>query len=129
MHRVEICLDAADEMITVRGLKHTSIMMRTADMLGLSGIEDSHLTLNATPNNPRVPTGLSNFAYEIPEARVVGGNVLEIDFSVLRDGTPMDLLNLPDDITNSPSFLFAYADGQEGIAAFVEKRAPNFTGQ
>jgi OmcA/MtrC family decaheme c-type cytochrome len=85
---------------------------------GLAGIEDSHLTDNATPNNQSVASDLSNLSYEIAEARVdAATNVLQIDLSILRDGTPLDLLNLPADLTRSPSFLFGYAGGpQDGIA-------------
>jgi len=84
---------------------------------GGASVETVHLTANATPNNPDVPTGLSNFSYEIAEARVNAANVLAVDLSILRDDTPMDLLNLPADLGSSPSFLFGYAGGpQDGIA-------------
>lgn len=84
---------------------------------GLAGIEDSHISNYATPNNPNVPAGLSNFSYEISDARVDGSNVLKIDLSILRGGTPMDLLNLPADLAGSPSFLLGYSRGpQDGIA-------------
>ncbi len=86
---------------------------------GLAGIEDVHLTENATPNNPSVASGLANISYEITEARVDGSGVLEIDFSILRDGAPMDILNLPADLTDPgrfPSFVLGYAAGpQDGI--------------
>ncbi|MEE9534818.1 MAG: OmcA/MtrC family decaheme c-type cytochrome, partial [Acidimicrobiia bacterium] len=86
---------------------------------GLSGVEDVHLTENATPNNPSVASGLANISYEITEARVDGSGVLEIDFSILRDGVPMDILNLPADLTDPgrfPSFVLGYAAGpQDGI--------------
>ncbi len=80
-------------------------------------IEDHHLTDSATPNNPSIPTDLSTFSYEISDARVDSNNELEIDLSVLRDGTPMDLLNLPSDVSSSPGFIFGYSAGpQDGIA-------------
>jgi OmcA/MtrC family decaheme c-type cytochrome len=87
---------------------------------GLAGIEDKHLTDNATPHNPSVPSGLSNFSYHIAEARVDGGNVLQIDFSILRDGTPLNLLNLPADLTDSPGFLFSYTMPQDDMAEPVD---------
>ena len=81
-----------------------------------SSIEEYHTSSYATPNNPDVPDGLSTFSYEIAEARVDASNVLEIDLSILRDGAPMDLLNIPADVTNTPSFLFGYSAGpQDGI--------------
>ena len=84
---------------------------------GLAGVEDSHVTDNATPHNPSAPSGLSNFSYSIVDASVDSGNVLRVDFSVLRDETPMDLLNLPADLSGSPGFLFSYAMPQDGVAA------------
>ena len=87
------------------------------DAGGLSGVEDAHVTDNATPHNPSAPSGLSHFSYHIADARVDGGNVLRIDFSVLRDGAPIDLLNLPADLSGSPGFLFAFAMPQDGVAA------------
>lgn len=81
-----------------------------------SKIEEYHTTDYATPNNPNVPAGLSTFTYNISDARVDTNNVLQIDVSILRDGTPMNLLALPSDLTNSPSFLFGYSAGpQDGI--------------
>jgi OmcA/MtrC family decaheme c-type cytochrome len=84
---------------------------------GLSGIEEAHLTANTTPHNPSVPSGLSNFSYTIAEARVNASNVLQVDFSILRDGTPLDLLNLPADLSGSPAFLFGYTMPQSDSAA------------
>jgi OmcA/MtrC family decaheme c-type cytochrome len=84
---------------------------------GLAGIEEAHITDNVTPHNPSVPSGLSNFSYHIVEARVDDGNVLQVDFSILRDETPLDLLSLPADLSGSPAFLFGYTMPQGATAA------------
>lgn len=79
-----------------------------------------HLTGDSTPGNPGVPTGASNITYELVEARVDAAGDLEVDFSILRDGTALDVLALPADLTTAssrPSFLVAYALPQGGIDA------------
>ena len=79
---------------------------------GLAGISDAHLTENPTMNNPDLPDGLANIAYELLEARVDDTNALEIDFSIMRDGVALDMLALPADLTEParyPGFLLAYA--------------------
>ncbi len=86
-------------------------------MNGLAPIIPAHLTENATPNNPGLPAGFADISYAINEVRVVDGNAVEIDFSILRDGVALDLLNLPADLTEPgryPAFLMAYAMAPEG---------------
>ncbi|MFZ0240104.1 MAG: OmcA/MtrC family decaheme c-type cytochrome [Desulfobacterales bacterium] len=81
-------------------------------------IEAAHLTANSTPNNPFLPPGVPNMVYVLNSATVDGSNQAVIRFEILRDGAPLDLLNLPADLTaanNRPSFIFAYALPQDGI--------------
>ncbi len=90
---------------------------------GLAGITDVHLTENATPNNPDLPDGLLDIAYDLVEVRVDDQNVVEIDFSVLADGELLDVLALPEALTTPgryPTFLMAYAMVPEGEAASAD---------
>ena len=85
-----------------------------------ASIETYHVTDNATPNNPSVPAGAVNFAYEIAEATVAGAaNVATISFRILADGTPVVFgapgATLLEGFTGGPSFLFAYALPQQGF--------------
>lgn len=83
----------------------------------------NHLTPNATPNNPNLLMGQRNITYELIEATVDGSNEVTIEFQILSDGTPLDILNLPADLVDPmtmlahryPSFLLAYAMPQDGI--------------
>ncbi len=84
-----------------------------------TAIETVHLTEDITPHNPSLPVGLSEIQYELVDARV-SGTTLEVDFTITRDGTPLDILALPTDLTTSsrrPSFLTAWALPQGGIQA------------
>ncbi len=90
-------------------------------------IEGYHLTANATPNNPSVPTGLSNFSYEISSVTVTNTTQPLIKFRILQDGTPITLPTttsacgtLLAGFTGSPSFLIAYARPQDGVSAPAE---------
>lgn len=74
-----------------------------------------HRTVNPTTNNPEVPPGVSEIEYDIQGLTIDAQNRANIVFRVLRDGTPLDLLNLPADLTRGPSFLLAYALPQDGI--------------
>ena len=81
-------------------------------------IEAAHVTSNSTPNNPDLPPGVPNMVYVLESATVDGTNQAVIRFQILRDGVPLDLLNLPADLTaanNRPSFILAYAQAQDGI--------------
>jgi OmcA/MtrC family decaheme c-type cytochrome len=85
-----------------------------------TGIETSHVTDNATPNNPSVPAGAVNFTYEIASATVAGAtNAATISFRILADGTPVVFgapgTTLLEGFTGGPSFLFAYALPQQGL--------------
>lgn len=87
---------------------------------GLSPVEESHLTVNATPNNPNTPAGLVNFFYEISSATVdPATNNLTITFRIQQNtgsltaaktntvfnGTASNPLT---GFTGGPSFLLAY---------------------
>ena len=66
--------------------------------------------------------------YVLNSATVDGNNQAVIKFQILRDGVPLDLLNLPADLTaasNRPAFIFAYALSQE--TRTVLPRRPNTT--
>ncbi len=81
-------------------------------------IEAAHVTNNSTPNNPDLPPGVPVMEYVLNSATVDANNQAIITFQILRDGVPLDLLNLPADLTmasNRPSFVLAYALPQNGI--------------
>ena len=91
---------------------------------GLSGIEDAHLTANATPNNPNLPAGVPALAYAISDVTVDAGGVPTVTFAITADGAVLDLNNLPDAFVDDtgaafswPGFLMAYALPQEGVVA------------
>jgi OmcA/MtrC family decaheme c-type cytochrome len=88
-------------------------------------IERAHATPNATPNNPNLiqvdnqVVDQRKITYDVASAAVDGmtGNVT-ICFNILDDGTPLDLLNLPQDVLDGnswPSFLLAWSYTQDGI--------------
>ncbi|CAB1062449.1 Decaheme cytochrome c MtrF [Olavius sp. associated proteobacterium Delta 1] len=87
-------------------------------------IETVHLTPNATPNNPNLPAGVPSIEYVLNSATVDGANQAVINFQILRDDVPIDLINLPADLTaagNRPTFLLGYAQDQgDGIAEPAE---------
>jgi len=87
-------------------------------------IEAAHVTSNSTPNNPFLPPGVPNIVYVLNSATVDGNNQAVINFQILRDGVPLDLLNLPADLAGRwPGFILAYALSQEatdGIATPAE---------
>lgn len=86
-------------------------------------IEAAHVLPNSTPNNPDLPPGVPNMVYVLESATVDGNNQAVIRFQILRDGVPLDLLNLPADLTaasNRPSFILAYAQAQDGITEPAE---------
>lgn len=88
-----------------------------------AGIETVHTTVNATPNNPAVPEGVSNFEYQIIDVTVNGSNKPVVHFKILRDGVALDLNTgglLPSDLTGSPGFLLGWADTQDGIATPID---------
>jgi hypothetical protein len=79
-------------------------------------IEESHLTINATPNNPQVPEGAYNFVYEIKTVTVNESRQAVVEFRIMKDGTFLDFTNLPTDLSGSPSFLVAYAAPQGDVS-------------
>jgi hypothetical protein len=89
-------------------------------------IEAAHLTSNSTPNNPFLPPGVPNIVYVLNSATVDGNNQAVITFQILRDGEPINLLELPADLAAPgrwPGFILAYALSQEatdGIATPAE---------
>jgi len=87
---------------------------------GAAVIEGYHVSETVTTNNPELPAGQWAIDYELVEARVDGGNVLEIDFSIFADDVALDILAMPSDLTDEaryPDFLGAYAMAQGGIDA------------
>jgi OmcA/MtrC family decaheme c-type cytochrome len=91
---------------------------------GPSPIITRHTTENQTPNNPRVPAGLSLFEYGIDNVTVADDNTTAtIRFWIKQDGAFMNLGDNGAVIaqpagtsgTGGPSFLFAYAMAQDGV--------------
>lgn len=90
----------------------------------LAPVERVHLTDNATPNNPQVPVGLSNFSYDIRSVSVDGAGHPIVAFRVMRNtGSGPVALDLSGTAlpaapvtTGGPSFLIAYALPQDGVA-------------
>lgn len=87
-----------------------------ADCHSADDIEESHVTDNATPNNPDVPEGAVNFEYVIEEVTVNGNNEAVVKFHINKDGEPLDLsTSPPEGFSGGPSFLVAYALPQDGV--------------
>ena len=91
--------------------------------MGLAGIEDSHVTANATPNNPNLPAGVPEMAFGVSAVTVDGAGFPTVTFTVTADGEVLDMNNLPDGFVDAdgdafrwPSFLMAWAEAQGGIA-------------
>lgn len=86
-----------------------------------SAIDNVHVTINATTNNPSVPTGAYNFTYELKSLATNSSYQPVVTFRILKDGAPMNFSSMPADLTNpsgtssGPSFLIAYAKSQDGI--------------
>ncbi len=80
-----------------------------------------HATENATPNNLQLPGTLVNFEYGINSVTVDNANVATIKFWIKQDGAFVNLgdnaITRPAGFSGGPSFLFAYALPQDGIAA------------
>jgi hypothetical protein len=97
-----------------------------------ASIERDHLTSNATPNNPDLPTGVPEIAYSISEVTVDGGGFPMVTFTITADGTALDMNDLPDgfiddsdgDAFRWPSFLMAWAEPQDGIATPADYKQP-----
>jgi len=90
---------------------------------GLAGIEDSHTTANATPNNPNLPAGVPQMAFGISEVTVDGAGFPTVTFTVTADGDVLDMNNLPDGFVDAnggafrwPGFLMAWTQPQGDIA-------------
>ncbi|MDF1556361.1 MAG: OmcA/MtrC family decaheme c-type cytochrome [Deferrisomatales bacterium] len=84
------------------------------------GIRDSHVTENATANNPDLLPGQRKIAYEVDGAVINASDELVITFRILSNGTALDLTALPADLATPgrwPGFLLAWAEAQDGIAA------------
>jgi len=86
-----------------------------------ASIETKHLTVNATPNNPNVATGLVNFEYIISSVTVTNNKPV-ITFKIRKDGADVALeaysagtnsTQMISGFTVGPSFLIAYADGTQ----------------
>jgi OmcA/MtrC family decaheme c-type cytochrome len=78
-------------------------------------IIEAHLTEEFTPNNPDVPEGLSEFEWVLEDVMVNENNEAVVTFHINRDGAPLDLMMLPEDLSRGPSFLLAYALPQDGV--------------
>ena len=98
-------------------------------------VQSKHVTINATPNNPSVPTGDVNFAYEIQSVTLNSTSTTTatnpiIKFRILANenavpSTPVTFATYTTNATmltvgthtfsGSPSFLVAYALPQEGL--------------
>jgi OmcA/MtrC family decaheme c-type cytochrome len=94
---------------------------------GLAGIEDSHLTLLPTPNNPLRPEGVPAMDYTISSVAVGGGGFPTVTFSITADGELLDLNNLPGEFVDAageafqwPGFLLAWSEPQDGIDTPVD---------
>lgn len=81
-----------------------------------------HLTGNATPNNPDLPTGVPEMGYEIIEVTADAGGNATVVFSVTVDGVAQDLNDMPagfydadGDLFRVPGFLPVWALAQDGI--------------
>jgi len=86
-------------------------------------IEAAHVTPNSTPNNPDLPPGVPNMVYVLNSATVDGNNQAVIRFQILRDGVPLNLLNLDVDLAAPgrwPGFILAYALPQDDITTPAE---------
>ena len=86
-------------------------------------IEAAHVTPNSTPNNPDLPPGVPNMVYVLNSATVDGNNQAVIRFQILRDGVPLNLLNLDADLAAPgrwPGFILAYALPQDDITTPAE---------
>jgi OmcA/MtrC family decaheme c-type cytochrome len=81
-------------------------------------VEAHHITANATVHNPLLLANQREIEYELLDAGLVGGVYL-VDLRILSDGTPLDLTNLPQDLTDPgryPGLLLAWAEAQNGIS-------------
>ena len=83
-------------------------------------IETYHLTPNATMNNPNLPTGVPEIAYDISEVTVDGSGAPTITFTITADGIPLDLTNLDAAYSRYPGFLLAWAEPQDGITEPID---------
>jgi OmcA/MtrC family decaheme c-type cytochrome len=82
-------------------------------------IQASHLTENATPNNPGLADGLWDITYALQSA-TMSGNTLTVELVIEADGTALDLTSLPDDLSDPgryPNLMLAWAEAQDGMAA------------
>ena len=91
----------------------------------------NHVTPNATPNNPSVPAGATNFTYEISSVTVNASNQPVVKFRIMAVTPPATTatavkfvkstgtggVNPLTGFTGAPSFLVAYAKAQDGIAS------------
>ncbi len=85
-----------------------------------------HAAENASPHNPTVPTGLTNFKYEIKSAAATAANVTVV-FKITANGTPVTFLapaaamaNPLTGFTGAPGFLLAYAKTQDGVTTPID---------
>lgn len=89
-----------------------------------NAIKTAHMQVNKTVHNPEIPAGLVDIKYDIASAAVASNNDLSIKFRILGNDVPVTLATPAAGLTASlsgftggPSFLLAYAQAQDGIAA------------
>ncbi|MCX7176008.1 MAG: OmcA/MtrC family decaheme c-type cytochrome [Proteobacteria bacterium] len=102
-----------------------------------TNIPEYHKTTIASSHNPVVKAGVSSFAYKISGVTIDSNRYVNVDFQILKDGTPVKFNTYSpgakmltgftsrgsyDATTNplggaGPNFMLIYATGQDGIAA------------
>ena len=87
------------------------------------GIEESHLTANATPNNPNLPDGVPSVVYSISDVTVDDNGVPTVTFAITADGEVLDMGSLSGGFVDGdgvalrwPGFLMAWSEAQGDIA-------------
>jgi OmcA/MtrC family decaheme c-type cytochrome len=141
---IEACGSCHTTIDFATGVGHSGGAATNADCTGCHFIGATlrkdpavaHVTVNATPNNPNVPTGDVNFAYEINLVTASSTTTLAavnpiIKFRILANenatpSTPVTFATFTTGATmltvgthtfsGSPSFLVAFALPQEGLA-------------
>lgn len=85
-------------------------------------IKVQHLTTFATANNPNVPAGVANFAYDLSSVTLNANRQPVIKFQVKKDGTPVTFNTytagstvMLDNFVNGPSLYMLFAVPQDNI--------------
>ena len=64
-----------------------------------ASVDQFHISVESTPNNPLQPEGFVQFAYEVASVSLNELNQPVVKFRILADGTPLDFGNLPAGVT------------------------------